>query len=62
MSLPSASWTTLGKVYLFFFIFGNQTFCGVFLHYVDLQVPFWYNYKSVFYLVRLFEFLRKIQI
>jgi hypothetical protein len=47
--LPSASCTTLGKVYFIFFIFGNQTFCGVFLHYVDLQVPFWYNYKCVFY-------------
>ena len=40
---------TLGKAYFYFFYFGHQTFCGVFLHYVDLQVPFWYNYKSVFY-------------
>jgi hypothetical protein len=37
------------KYNLFFFIFGNQTFCVVFLHYLDLLVPFWYNYKSVFY-------------
>jgi hypothetical protein len=40
------SWT-LGKVYIFYF--ANQTFCGMFLHYVDLHVPFWDNYKSVFY-------------
>jgi hypothetical protein len=38
------SWT-LGKVYFF----ANQTFCGMLLHYVDLHVPFWDNYKSVFY-------------
>jgi hypothetical protein len=37
---------TLGKV---FFYFTNQTFCGMFLHYVDLHVLFWHNYKSVFY-------------
>jgi hypothetical protein len=24
----------------YFFNFGNQTFCGMFLHYVDLHVPF----------------------
>jgi hypothetical protein len=40
---------TLGKVYFYFFYFANQTFCGMFLHYVDLHVPFWDNYKSVFY-------------
>jgi tRNA 2-selenouridine synthase SelU len=39
---------TLGKVY-FYFYFANQTFCGMFLHYVDLHVPFYDNYKSVFY-------------
>jgi hypothetical protein len=32
----------------YFFIFLNQTFCGMFLHYVDLHVPFWDNYNSVF--------------
>jgi hypothetical protein len=42
------SWT-LGKVYFYFFSFPNQTFCGLFLHYVDLHVPFWHNYKSVCY-------------
>jgi hypothetical protein len=31
-----------------FFYFTNQTFCGVFLHYVDLHVPFWDNYNCVF--------------
>jgi hypothetical protein len=26
---------------IFYFLnFGNQTFCGMFLHYVDLHVPF----------------------
>jgi hypothetical protein len=39
---------TLGKVYFYFFYFGHQTFCGMFLHYVDLHVPFWDNYNSVF--------------
>jgi hypothetical protein len=24
-------------------------FCGILLHYVDLHVPFYHNYKSVFY-------------
>jgi hypothetical protein len=32
-----------------FFSFPNQTFCGMFLHYIDLHVPFWHNYKSVSY-------------
>jgi hypothetical protein len=27
-----------------FFSFSNQTFCGMFLHYVDLHVSFWHNY------------------
>jgi hypothetical protein len=40
---------TLGKVYFYFFYFSCQTFCGMLLHYVDLHVPFWHNYKSVFY-------------
>jgi hypothetical protein len=35
--------------YIFTFSFPNQTFCGKFLHYVDLHVPFSHNYKSVFY-------------
>jgi hypothetical protein len=34
---------TLGKVHFYFFYFPNQTFCGMFLHYVDLHVPFWDN-------------------
>jgi hypothetical protein len=42
------SWT-LGKVYFCFFSFPNQNFCGMFLHYVDLHVPFLHNYKSVYY-------------
>jgi hypothetical protein len=61
-SLPSAPDPTLGKVlfaechlwtldkvHFYFFNFDNQTFCGMFLHYVDLHVPFWDNQKSVFY-------------
>jgi hypothetical protein len=48
-SLPSAKYLALGKAYFYFFNFGNQTFCGMFLHYVDLHVPFWHNYKSVSY-------------
>jgi hypothetical protein len=39
---------TLSKVCFLFFSFLNQTFCGMFLHYVDLHVPFWDNYNSVF--------------
>jgi hypothetical protein len=31
-----------------FFYFGHQTFCGMFLHYVDIHVPFWDNYNCVF--------------
>jgi hypothetical protein len=31
---------TLGKVYFYFFNFPNQNFCGMFLHYIDLHVPF----------------------
>jgi hypothetical protein len=34
---------TLGKVHFYFLNFGNQTFFGMFLHYVDLHVPFWDN-------------------
>jgi hypothetical protein len=33
----STPWT-LDKVYFYFFYFANQTFCGMFLHYVDLHV------------------------
>jgi hypothetical protein len=52
-SLSSVSRLTLGKAYFaechpmgtrqsvfLFFYFANQTFCGMFLHYVDLHVPF----------------------
>jgi hypothetical protein len=31
---------TLGKLHFYFFYFPNQNFCGVFLHYIDLHVPF----------------------
>jgi hypothetical protein len=36
---------TRQSVFLFF-CFGHQTFCGMFLHYVDLHVSFWDNYNS----------------
>jgi hypothetical protein len=60
-SLPSVKYLALGKEGLYrvssvdtrqsiflFFYFGHQTFYGMFLHYVDLHVPFWDNYNSVF--------------
>jgi hydrogenase/urease accessory protein HupE len=60
-SLSSVKYLALGKEGLYrvssvdtrqsiflFFYFVHQTFCGMLLHYVDLHVPFWYNYNSVF--------------
>jgi hypothetical protein len=32
--------STLSKVHFYFIYFSNQNFCGVFLHYIDLHVPF----------------------
>jgi hypothetical protein len=43
-----SSLDTRQSIFLFFFNFGNQIFCGMFLHYVDLHVPFWDNYNRVF--------------
>jgi hypothetical protein len=43
----SHSWT-LDKVYIF--SFPNQTFCDMFLHYVDLHIPFWHNILCTIYL------------
>jgi hypothetical protein len=40
VSLPSVFCGHSAK-YIFIFLFGHQTFCGMFLHYVDLHVPFW---------------------
>jgi hypothetical protein len=40
---------TRQSTFLFFFYFPNQTFFGMFLHYVDLYVPFLDNCNSVFY-------------
>jgi hypothetical protein len=51
-ALPSACDLALGKAFfaiLLFFLFFLQTFCGIFLHYVDLHVPFLHNYNSVCY-------------
>ena len=39
---------TLGKIHLNFLNFVSQTFCGMFLHYVDLHVSFVDNYNRVF--------------
>jgi hypothetical protein len=59
-SLPSVTQPALGKAYFaecqpantrqstFVFFFCHQTFCGLFLHYVDLHVPFGDNYNCVF--------------
>jgi hypothetical protein len=46
-SLPSV-FLTLGKAYFYFLDFVAQTFCGMFLHYVDLHVSFVDNYNRVF--------------
>jgi hypothetical protein len=43
---PSPQPWTLDKV---FFIFLTKLFCVMLLHYVDLHVPFWHNYKIVCY-------------
>jgi hypothetical protein len=40
--------STLGKSYFYFLDFVHQTFCGMFLHYVDLHVSFVDNYNRVF--------------
>jgi hypothetical protein len=61
-TMPSATRLALGKdffaecpsvgtrrsIFLFFY-FLYQTFYGMLLYYVDLHVPFWDNYNSVFY-------------
>jgi hypothetical protein len=39
---------TLGKIYFYFLNFVHQTFCGMFLQYVDLHVSFVDNYNRVF--------------
>jgi hypothetical protein len=39
-ALPSVFFGHSAKYILNFFSFFNQTFCGKFLHYVDLYVPF----------------------
>jgi hypothetical protein len=44
-SLPSAF---CGHSAKHIFLFWHQTFCGMFLHYVDLHVLFWDNYNRVF--------------
>jgi hypothetical protein len=38
---------TLGKKIVFYFF--HQTFCGVFLQYINLHVQSWHNYQSVCY-------------
>jgi hypothetical protein len=46
-SLPSVFYRHSANHIFVFLHFGHQTFCGMFLHYVDLHVPFWDNYNSV---------------
>jgi hypothetical protein len=41
---------TLGKVFIYLFYFPNQTFCGLFLNYIDLHVPF-------FEIIKVFDIL-----
>jgi hypothetical protein len=41
-----SSLDTRQSIFLFFFV--SQTFCGMFLHYVDLHVSFVDNYNRVF--------------
>jgi hypothetical protein len=38
--LPSVAPLALGKLLFYFFYFPYQIFCGMFLHYIDLHVPF----------------------
>jgi hypothetical protein len=48
---------TLGKVYFHFLNFVSQTFCGMFLHYVDLHVSFVDNYNIVSIVSRFSSFI-----
>jgi hypothetical protein len=43
-----SSLDTRQSIFLFLFCFCPQTFCGMFLHYVDLHVSFLDNYNRVF--------------
>jgi hypothetical protein len=47
-SLPSVFFGHSAQHIFIFFNFGNQIFCGMFIHYVDLHVLFWDNYNRVF--------------
>jgi hypothetical protein len=47
-SLPSVIFRHSAKYIFIFFYFVSQTFCGMFLHYVDLHVSFVDNYNRVF--------------
>jgi hypothetical protein len=47
----------LGKVYFHFFYFVSQTFCGMFLHYVDLHVSFVDSYNIVSIVSRFSSFI-----
>jgi hypothetical protein len=47
-SLPSVFSRHSAKHIFIFFDFVSQTFCGMFLHYVDLHVSFVDNYNRVF--------------
>jgi hypothetical protein len=47
-ALPSVFSRHSAKYIFIFFYFVSQTFCGMFLHYVDLYVSFVDNYNRVF--------------
>jgi hypothetical protein len=42
------SFFTLDKIYIFNYFF-HQTFCDVFLQYIDINVQFWHNCQSICY-------------
>jgi hypothetical protein len=48
VSLPSVFSRHSAKCIFIFFYFVSQTFCSMFLHYVDLHVSFVDNYNRVF--------------
>jgi hypothetical protein len=56
-SLPSVMPRHSAKYIFIFFIFVSQTFCGMFLHYVDLHVSFVDNYNIVYIVSRFSSFI-----
>jgi hypothetical protein len=52
-----SSLDTRQSIFLFFFYFVSQTFCGMFLHYADLHVSFVDNYNRVSIVSRFSSFI-----